>query len=226
MANKTKKNFSEAMMAQRILVDNCLKDETIATELARYGYAPETLQAGADMLQRLEAAMATQDAEYGDQIAATAALEKAWEKARHGYSDTLALARVAFKADVDAQRAMRLNGERRNSLSGWLEDAKVFYGQLVANTGWRTALVRYGRDEKTLTQERAAIEEVDRLKSVQEREKGEARGATEARDRLLDETNGWFSDLREVVKVAFRSDPQKLERLGMVVLNKPRPRKS
>jgi len=222
MANRAKKSSSEAMMAQRILVDNCLNDATVATELARYGYAPEVLREGAEMLQRLEAAVATQDAEYGDQIAATIALEQAWDKARHGYADTLALARVAFKADPDAQRALRLNGDRRNSLSGWLEDAKVFYAQLLGSALWRSALVRYGRDQKVLAQERALIDDVERLKSVQEREKGEARGATDARDKLLDETNAWFSDLREVVKVAFRSDPQKLERLGIVVLNQPR----
>lgn len=115
-----------------------------------------------------------------------------------------------------------MNGDRRNSLSRWLEDAKVFYAQQLGSVPWRTGLVRYGRDQKALAQERALIDDVERLKSVQEREKGKPRGATDARDKLLDETNAWFSDLREVVKVAFRSDPQKLERLGMVVLNQPR----
>jgi len=222
---QTKRTLSGQMMGHRILIDNCLADPGISSILARFGYGPEVLKSGSDKLKQLEAAQVAQDAEYGDQIAATEAVEKAWKRAREQYSDALTLARVAFKTDIDAQRALRLNGDRKDSLSGWLEDAKVFYQQLLNNTAWAKALERYDYTAARLTQEQAGVEEVSRLKSVQEKEKGEAKGATEARDKLLDETNAWFSDLKEVVKVALRTDPQKLERLGLVVLNQPRAKK-
>jgi len=226
MATRTKGALSDLIQGHRILVDNCLDDPGISQPLARYGYGVEALKVGKEMLQRLERAQVTQDAEYGDQLAATEAVEKAWKKARETYSDALALARIAFKNSIDAQRSLRLNGVRRESLSGWLEDAKVFYQQLLENPAWVQALERYDYTIPRLTQEWGQVEEVSRLKSVQEREKGEAKGATEARDKLLDEVNEWFSDLREVVKVAFRSDPQKRERLGLVVLNQPRTKKA
>jgi len=222
---QTKRTLSGQMMGHRILIDNCLGDPGISSILARFGYGPEVLKSGSDKLKQLEAAQVAQDAEYGDQIAATEAVEKAWKKAREQYSDALTLARIAFKTDLDAQRALRLTGDRKDSLSGWLEDAKVFYQQLLNNTAWAKALERYDYTTVRLTQEQAGVEEVSRLKSVQEKEKGEAKGATEARDKLLDETNAWFSDLKEVVKVALRTDPQKLERLGLVVLNQPRAKK-
>jgi len=222
---QTKRTLSGQMMGHRILIDNCLSDPLIGQTLARFGYGPEVLKAGSDKLKQMEAAQAVQDAEYGDQIAATEAVEKAWKKARDQYNDALTLARIAFKNDSDAQRSLRLNGDRRNSLSGWLEDAKVFYQQLLNNTAWAKALERYDYTQARLTQEQAGVEEVSRLKSVQEKEKGEAKGATEARDKLLDEVNEWFGDLKEVVKVALRGDPQKVERLGLVVLNQPRAKK-
>jgi len=225
MPTRMKNTLSDQMMGHRILVDNCLSDPGISSILARFGYSPEALKAESEKLKQLEAAQATQDAEYGDQLAATEAVEKAWKKAREQYNDALTLARMAFKTDLDAQRALRLNGDRRNSLSGWLEDAKVFYQQLLTNTAWAKALERYDYNASRLTQEQAGVDEVSRLKSVQEKEKGEAKGATEARDKLLDEVNEWFGDLKEVVKVAFRADPQKVERLGLVVLNKPRAKK-
>lgn len=225
MATKMKQTMGGQMLSHRIFVENCLSDPEIGPTLTQFGYDPETLKVGSDKLDQWEAAQRTQDAEYGDQLAATEAVEKAWNGARDPYNDALTLARIAFKNDLDAQRALRLGGDRKDSLSGWLEDARAFYRQLLNSTSWTKALDRFGYTAEKLTRELAGVEEIGRLKSIQEKEKGEARGATEARDRLMDETNQWFGELKAVAKVAFRSDPQKLERLGLVVLNKPRAKK-
>jgi len=120
----------------------------------------------------------TQDAEYGDQLAATEAVEKAWKKARETYSDALALARIAFKNNLDAQRTLRLNGVRRESLSGWLEDAKVFYQQLLDNPAWVQALERYDYSVDRLTQEggRGPGQTVGRGQRVVQRPEGSGEG--------------------------------------------------
>jgi len=178
MATRTKGALSDLIQGHRILVDNCLDDLGIGQTLARYGYDVEALKTGREMLQRLERAQATQDAEYGDQLAATEAVEKAWKKTREFYSDALALARIAFKNNLDAQRALRLNGVRRESLSGWLEDAKVFYQQLLENPAWVQALERYDYSVERLTQEggRGPGQTVGRGQRMVQRSEGSGEG--------------------------------------------------
>jgi len=51
---------------------------------------------------------------------------------------------------------------------------------------------------------------------VQEKEKGEAQAATQARDKALDELQDWLSDYLAIAKVALEEDPQLLEGLGVL----------
>ncbi|MEL7067883.1 MAG: hypothetical protein AAGN15_04420 [Cyanobacteria bacterium J06581_3] len=52
--------------------------------------------------------------------------------------------------------------------------------------------------------------------ALQKKRKGEAKSATEKRDRHLAKLRSWLSDFRAITKIALAEDPQRLESLGIV----------
>jgi anion-transporting ArsA/GET3 family ATPase len=109
-----------------------------------------------------------------------------------------------------------LFGDRKRSLSGWLEQARAFYTNLLGDSGFLTALSAYGYTQAKLEQEAALVEQVIAKHMAQKKEMGEAQEATAMRDKALDNLAKWISDFRAVVKVALEEDPQQLEKLGIL----------
>lgn len=109
-----------------------------------------------------------------------------------------------------------LFGRRKQSLSGWLEQAQVFYANITNDDAMINALTEYGYTAAKLKDEFDFLNQVIAKNDNQKRETGEAQAATQARDKKLDELAKWVSDLRAVAKVALAEDLQQLEKLGIL----------
>ena len=114
-------------------------------------------------------------------------MNSAWETADRAYKKTLKIARIALRESVTAQNALALSGFRKKSLSGWLRQAEIFYDNLLGDDALLALLQNYGYTREKLEAEKALVAVVRDANTVQEREKGEAREATEKRDTKLDE---------------------------------------
>jgi hypothetical protein len=152
-----------------------------------------------------------QKVEYGEQYEATQAVQEAWDAAKAAYGPTLALARIGLKKDTAAQTALALTGKRKDSLSGWIDQATTFYCNLLANAGWVAELAKFNRDQAALAAEQAVIQALVDANLTQEKEKGESQEATRARDAKLDELYDWYGDYRDVAVVALDGHPEWIE---------------
>ena len=65
--------------------------------------------------------------EYGDQFAATDALDKALNDANALYMKHVKLARIALKGERGAAQSLDLDGRRKQTYSGWIAQASVGY---------------------------------------------------------------------------------------------------
>ena len=107
-----------------------------------------------------------------------------------------------------------LSGERKRTLSGWLEQAVAFYTNLVGDADLMAAMGNFGYDQARLQAEGALVQAVVEANLAQEKEKGEAQDATKQRDAKLDEMDVWMSDFKAIAQVALEKNPQWLEKLG------------
>lgn len=212
----SKSPIDEFLLSAQVMIENSVSDPTVKAALAIYGYTEEKLTAGKALYTEATALQNAQKKEYGEQVGATAELNSVWEVAHQQYIKTLKIARVAFQDDVKADKATMLFGRRKQSLSGWLEQAQVFYANIMNDNAMVNAFTEYGYTAAKLKDESDFLNQVIAKNDQQKKEVGEAQAATEARDKKIDELAKWISDLRAVVTVALTDNPQQLEKLGIL----------
>ncbi len=197
-------------------ITNALGYEEIKNLLANFGYTEERLQEGQQLYERASELQAKQQEEYGEQFAATDALNAAKATANREYMNHVKIARIAFRDDRGAAESLQLTGDRRQSLSGWLKQARVFYANGLGNSEVLTALGRYGITTEKLTAAQGQVAGVEQALNNQLKEKGEAQVATQQRDEAFDALQEWMGDFIAIARIALESQPQYLEVLGVV----------
>lgn len=196
---------------------NALSDQTLLDALGELGYDEATLQEGQSLLEAAQDAQQTMTVEYSEQYEATEALEAAYETAHSTYVRHLEVARIALKDERGAAEALKLRGRRKRTISGWLEQARTFYDNALANQDVLDALAGFNVTSEELTDGQAQVEAVAEANSMQEQEKGDAQDATHARDAAVDALDEWMSDFYAIARIALEDRPQQLEKLGLTV---------
>jgi len=70
--------------------------------------------------------------------------------------------------------------------------------------------------------EQKLVADLRQAVNVQLMESGAAQASTLTRDKALDALDAWASDFKAICKVALADDPQRMEQLGVLVLNQAR----
>ncbi|NJO52527.1 MAG: hypothetical protein HC840_27535, partial [Leptolyngbyaceae cyanobacterium RM2_2_4] len=96
MVRSTERLLNDA----RIMINNALTDPFIQDRLMEYGYTSDRIQAGKALYEIALTTLQKQQADYGEQISATAALNQAWDEAKASYMRLVKITRVAFKGDA------------------------------------------------------------------------------------------------------------------------------
>ena len=214
-----KKTLGEFLQESRILIGNSQALPEISGPLAGFGYDAPRWAEGNKLLEAAEALTLAQKKEYGDQYQATEAVQDAWAVADEAYTKTLKIARLVFANDVHASAALRLSGMRKNSLAGWLDQARFFYGNLV-DPALMAQMGRYGYTPEKVQTEKALVEALQVRVLAQGRETAEAQRATVNRDEAVKQLDQWVGELRAVLQVAL-GNSETLEAVGITV---PAPR--
>lgn len=216
MPTNTKQRIDQILTSAQLAISNALANEPIRSTLAEYGYPEARLNAGMDLCIAARSAYEQQKIAYGEQTAASTALNDAWEQASATYMRQVKLARVALKDEAGVGLMLGLDGNRKQSFSGWLAQARQFYAGLAAKPALASKLVEYGITSAKLQEARAALDELETLNQAQETERGEAQAVTVARDQAIDDLGEWMADFRKVARVALDDNPQLLEELGIL----------
>ena len=112
---------------------------------------------------------------------------------------------------------MQIDGQRKKSLPGWIDQTEAFYGNLLQDAELMTEMAKFGYTDKKLSDEFSLIKTVADKNLSQKQEKGKAQESTEQRDLKFKELEKWISGFRAIAKVALADTPQKLEKLGITV---------
>ena len=125
------------------------------------------------------------------------------------------IARVAYKNNTGIATQLGINGNRKESFSGWLLDANQSYSNTLGNDSILKPLAEYGITPAKLESGKAEVQALAAANLAQEKEKGEAQEATQQRDAAIDALSDWISDLVAIAKIALEPEAQLLESLGI-----------
>lgn len=207
--------ISEKLLAVKVMLDNASTDQEILRLLDIFNYGEQKVTGGVVLHTEVSDLVASQKKEFGEQVGATDDLNKTWDEAKKPYSNAYQIARIAFKYDPGALKELLLIGKRKESLNGWLEQANVFYTNLLNKEEYLQAMARYGYVRKKLEMESIQVSAVADANSKQEAEKGDVVTATLVRDKALDKLDEWTADFKKVARIALDGHDGLLKKLGI-----------
>lgn len=198
------------------LIENGRNVEPITTIMAAFGYDATTMDAAKALVDNATALHNKQKQEYGEQFAATDELNLARATANKTYMRHVKLARIILKDNRGAYESLQLSGDRKQSISGWLQQANTFYTNALASESIKMELAKLTMTEEVLTNAQALVADVEDKLNTQLKEKGEAQAATLERDNAFDALQEWVSQYVAVARIALEDQPQYLEVLGII----------
>ena len=210
-------SIAERLLNAELAINNTLNSPTILAAVTPFGYNTTRLEAAVALLDEVRLLAELQGKRYGEQYEATNQAQNLRDNATLAYSAALKIARVAFKNNESARNALVLSGTRKKSFSGWMDQCRRFYNNLLRTPDFLATMTLYNYHQAKLEAEAELIAAVATASEVQHKKRGEAQEATKARDAKLVELDRWVSDYRLVAEVALAGSPQQLEQLGWTV---------
>jgi hypothetical protein len=201
--------ITEAISRRRLALGNAKADAVVMAAFAPYGFDEAKLDEGLQLLNELESAAQAQKVEYGEQLQATETFYDTWKTTQKKYNIAVAIARIEFDEDAAAQTALQLGGRRKRAVAGWVSQATAFYQGLLDNAAWLAKMAGY--DDARVQAELTLVSQLGELDRQQEKETGESRAATKARDDKYDVCNGWWSRYLAYAGAALVDEPVKLK---------------
>ncbi len=194
---------------RKLALGNAKADAVVVAALSPYGYDAAKLDQGLQLIADVDDLANVQGTEYGEQLEATKTFYDSWAAIKKKYNRAVAIARIEFDDDTAARVALKLDGRRKNGVAGWIVQATAFYKGLRDNAAWLAKMA--GFDLTRVNADLAQVEQIGELDRQQEKETGEAREATKARDEKFDELNAWWSRYVAYAELALEDQPQKLK---------------
>lgn len=152
--------------------------------------------------------------EYGEFSGALTDYETAQAAAHKNYVRHVGLARLKFRQDKNALIALDLVGERERSQGNYVLQALNFYnnGQKPA---YQPGLAAKGMTATVLQAGATAYLNLQKLLAGIKKEKGEAQGATNLRDKVMAPLEDWMMEFKGSARIALEGQGQLLEQLGI-----------
>lgn len=210
------KEIDELILNAGTAINNGLQNTKLHPYFLEYGITIEEMGEGKTLLTNAESLNNVQANETGEKKQATKNRDEKKKLANHTYIKHIKIARIIFINEPGIWQSLGLNGERKDSISGWLAQARQFYANLMANETWMVQMGEYGITPEKLSNGNKLVADVDAAHNQQKTEMGEAQEATRMRDEAADKLQDWYSNFIAIARIALEDKPQYLEILGIV----------
>jgi hypothetical protein len=200
-----------------ILIGNGIKDPIISGRMNCYGYTREKMKQASLMHQEMEHVNRQNHLKHGDYDNFKNKLRKSKKAFHKAYMVDLEFARIALARQPLLLDRVGASGRRQKAVAAYFLEAEWFYHALAEDESLLKKMAVYGYTKETILQRQKEIEKIYRLMEQKIRASGEAQHSTQIRNRKLRELDRWVSEYKKVARLAFRDDPQYLEKLGIVV---------
>ena len=219
MSQRQSRSESAILERYRVALENVTAQPEIATIMAEFGYDVALIEDGKQLFTQTRQAY---DLNVKEDDETSQAYSNYTEK-RKSLEDTYSLhrkkAKVIFRKDLEIMKRLVLDGSVPKSYVRWLEVAKKFYLEVLADTTLQTKLSRLKITVEDLNATNTLISELDTARAEYLREKGESQDSTKQKDATFGNLDDWMSEFYAVARIALEDNIQLLEALGVIVRN-------
>ena len=219
MSQRQSRSESAILERYRVALENVTAQPEIATIMAEFGYDVALIEDGKQLFTQTRQAY---DLNVKEDDETSQAYSNYTEK-RKSLEDTYSLhrkkAKVIFRKDLEIMKRLVLDGSVPKSYVRWLEVAKKFYLEVLADTKLQTKLSRLKITVEDLNATNTLISELDTARAEYLREKGESQDSTKQKDATFGNLDDWMSEFYAVARIALEDYIQLLEALGVIVRN-------
>lgn len=213
---KTSYKQSSIMLKYQTILDNIRKTDMLDPLLER-GFDSTTIDEGDALLSAGKSAIEAQKQAHSEKIKTTRALSILERAVKGTFADHVRMARRALSDAENHIKDLGISGKMGRSLADWTETAKAFYSTALATPEILAKLARFNITDTVLQQGLDDIAGLLTVNSDQEDKKGIAQQKTELKKKAIEAIEKWIGDLLTVCRIAYKDDPQKLERLTITV---------
>ena len=219
MSQRQSRSESAILERYRVALENVTAQPEIATIMAEFGYDAALIEDGKQLFTQTRQAY---DLNVKEDDETSLAYSNFTEK-RNLLADTYSLhrkkAKVIFRKDLETMKRLSLDGSVPAAYVSWLETAKKFYLEVLADTEVQTKLSRLKITVEDLNAANTLISELEATRSEYLREKGESQDSTKQKDATFSNLDDWMSEFYAVARIALEDNIQLLEALGVIVRN-------
>ena len=208
------KSIYDELEYHRLIINGALANPMILKKLSALGYDRKAILEGQQLFMKMKAQQQERETGENSQKASTRQMRQVRQEADARYMAHVKMARLVVPKDSQDWNDMKLSGQRRKDMAGWLIQTQAFYENAPA-VG--EALAQRGITREELTQVQKMIETVSDARVEQNRRKGSKQVAKVRRDEERKALQQWMSKFIRAARYAFEDDKQQLEALGIVV---------
>lgn len=219
MGTNRKQSELDSLETYRLVLTNVNNQPDIARNMAEIGYNAEVLAEGRKLYEKSLVAYAMSKKERGERLAAHRAYMKKWNALQEKFDIHRKKAGVVFRKDEQATSNLLLESAIPTRYLGLIAMMKDFYSKISASDAFKQAIARLSVPEEEINECQNMITEVEELRAIYMKEKGESQDATEQKRVAFRETEEWMKDFFAVAKIAIRKNPQLQEAFGKIVKN-------
>jgi len=205
-------------MAEQIIAI-AWKNEIIRNVLAGYNFNEEGFKKARELNDRTNQLILDRNRKISEKLEAKKLLKDVSKEAKKVFIEFLLLARLVFKDDPWAGRVLGLKGRRKQTIAGWLDEAKQFYTNAVNETKILERFSSFGITRERLEAGKAMLVEVEEAAAHQEIKKGDLVQATRDLGQSIKELEQTTGVIRRLASFGLRGSLQEqlLEGLGITV---------
>jgi hypothetical protein len=211
----TTMTMEDRLLAAKVAVNNALADDEIKERLSLLGYNEERLNTGNDLLTKTEAQYHKQKNEYSEQFQASENLHQSWAKTKITFRMYTTLARFLFRKDPTKMNTLGLAQGQAFKISDWILQSRQFYNNAINDTEIQAKMAEYSVTPDRLQAALVEVNQLEKIKIAQEKEKGEAQRATQERDELFSQLDEYMYGLILIARVVLYDKEQLLEKMGI-----------
>ena len=208
------KSIYDELEYHRLIINGALANPMILKKLSALGYDRKAILEGQQLFMKMKAQQQERETGENSQKASTRQMRQVRQEADARYMAHVKMARLIVPKESQDWNDMKLSGQRRKDMAGWLIQTQAFYEHAPAV---EEALAQRGITREELTQVQKMIETVSEARVEQNRRKGSKQVAKVRRDEERKALQHWMSKFIRAARYAFEDDKQQLEALGIVV---------
>tara|TARA_R110001606_G_scaffold153848_1_gene295323 strand:- start:204 stop:863 length:660 start_codon:yes stop_codon:yes gene_type:complete len=217
MALKNTRSQTEILESCRIALQNVETNPVIKPLMEALGYNTTKIDEGKAILNNAKT-LYIQNQELED---ARGKAYQTFEEKRVAidlkYATDRKKAKIIFKTDPLILKELGLKGALPRTYVKWLETVSLFYNTLNTQTEVLAKLATLQVTTQSVTDQLAAINELEDLRAAYIQAKGNAQNATKTKNKAFKDLEKWMSDFYAVARIALEGEPQLLESLGKFV---------